>query len=169
MTGIDTFQTERLWAERLRPDHLADLCRMHNDARVMATLGGVRSDAETAGFLDRSVDHWRVHGFGLWTFRDKATDAFVARAGLRHVKINDEDRVELAYALMTEFWDRGLATEIGRTILELGRARLNLVDVVAFTLVTNRASRHVMEKLGLLYQLEFVHDDEPHTLYRTAQ
>lgn len=53
--AIETFWSERLRAERLHPEHLDLLCQMHADSRVMATLGGVRSEAETRQFLDRNL------------------------------------------------------------------------------------------------------------------
>ena len=49
--SIATFRTDRLIAERLREEHLAEIQRMHRDPNVMATLGGLRSDKETARYL----------------------------------------------------------------------------------------------------------------------
>jgi [ribosomal protein S5]-alanine N-acetyltransferase len=75
---IETFQTDRLIAERLRAEHFVDLRRMHRDRRIVATLapagakdGGVLSDEETRQFLRRHLDHWDRHGFGHWVFRDR--------------------------------------------------------------------------------------------------
>lgn len=48
MALTETFRTDRLLAERLREEHLGEIRRMHQDPRVMATLGGLRSDEETA-------------------------------------------------------------------------------------------------------------------------
>jgi [ribosomal protein S5]-alanine N-acetyltransferase len=169
MTAIDALQTERLIAEPIASRHLAKLCRMHRDARVMATLGGCRSDEVSARFLDKSIEHWQAHGYGLWMIYDRATGGFVGRAGLRQVEIADRLEVELAYALMAEFWGCGLATELGRAVLDLGQARLGLADIVAFTLVTNRASQNVMKKLGMRYERNFMHENEPHMLYRTVR
>ena len=70
---------------------------------------------------------------------------------------------------MADYWGRGLATEIGHALLKLGRERLGLGDVVAFTLTTNRGSQNVMQKLGLRYERDIMHDDEPHALYRTVR
>jgi hypothetical protein len=48
--SMDRFQTARIRAERLSPDHSAELCAMHCGPRVMATVGGVRSDEATRNF-----------------------------------------------------------------------------------------------------------------------
>ena len=51
MALTETFRTDRLLAERLREEHLGEIRRMHHDPRVMATLGGLRSDEQTARYL----------------------------------------------------------------------------------------------------------------------
>jgi len=166
MDTIDTFCTERLTAVRLLPEDFGDLCRMHQDPKVMATLSGVRSDEETRRFLQISLEHWDGRGFGLWMFRETATGQFVGRAGLREVHVGGNDEVELAYGLMSEFWGQGLATEIARACLKIAFEQLDMTHVVTFTLTTNRASQRVMEKAGFTYEREIVHAGLPHVLYR---
>jgi len=164
-----TPDTVRLTAERLDLGHRGILCELHRDPRVMATLGGVRDDSWTDSMLDTNLAHWETHGFGLWIFRERSSGAFVSRAGLRHVKVEGRgDEVELAYTVTAPFWGRGLATEIGDTLLAFGRTHLSLDDIVAFTLPTNRGSRSVMEKLGMRYERDIVHHDLPHVLYRSG-
>jgi RimJ/RimL family protein N-acetyltransferase len=163
---IGTFRTNRLIAERLRADHLADLLRMHRDPRVMATLGGLRSEDQTRRFLRHNLDHWDRHGYGLWVFRDHEGGRFVGRGGLRHVPVAGADKVELAYALMAESWGRGLATEMAEAIVTVAFEHLGLEEVVCFTLPTNSASRRVMEKVGLTFERDVIHADLLHALYR---
>lgn len=108
--NLDTFSTERLTAERLRPEHLAEYQRLFQDDQVMATLspdGQPLSDEEVERWLGFSVDHWDCNGFGFWAFRDKVDQRFVGRAGLKRSKIDGEHEVELAYALLPEFWVGG--------------------------------------------------------------
>lgn len=164
MSLIEAFHTDRLRAERLQAEHLDALCHMHQDPRVMATLGGLRSDDETRWFVRENLAHWDFHGFGLWVFQEKGR--FVGRGGLRHALVNGIDEVELAYALMTEYWGRGLATEIARASLAVGFERLGLKDVVCFTLTTNRASQQVMEKVGFTHERNAEYAGLPHTFYR---
>ena len=144
---------------------------MHRDPRVMATLapagapnGGVLSDEETRRFLRRHLDHWDRHGYGLWVFRDEAGGQFVGRAGLHST--NAGGREEVAYALMSEYWGRGLATEMAEGILAVAFEHLHMTEVVCFTLTTNRASQRVMEKAGFEYERDIVHAGLPHVFYR---
>jgi len=164
----DSFRTDRLVATRLHEADLSELCRMHQDAAVMSTLGGTRSEEQTKQYLRTNLAHWDEHGFGIWAFRAASDGAFVGRGGLRHVHIGGHDEVEVAYALMPEFWGRGLATEIARALLKIGFEQLALGQLVTFTLTTNQASRRVMEKVGFTLERELVHGARglPHVLYR---
>jgi RimJ/RimL family protein N-acetyltransferase len=166
MEAVERFQTERLRAERLRPEDYDDLLRLSQDARVTATLGGPRSAPETRKFLQDYIDHWARYGYGVWAFRDRAGDHFIGRAGLRNIRVGGRDEVELLYAVRAEEWGKGLATEMSEAILKVAFELLRLPDIVAFTLPTNRGSRRVMEKVGFRYERDIVHANLPHVLYR---
>lgn len=73
--------------------------------------------------------------------------------------------MELVCALMAEYWNRGLATEMAEEILSVAFEKLGMADVICFTLTTNRASQRVMEKAGFEYERDIVHAGLPHVLY----
>jgi RimJ/RimL family protein N-acetyltransferase len=164
--NLETIRTPRLLLHRPTLDDLDDLIRMNSDPRVMATLGGVRTPEVTRGYFDRQVAHWEEHGFGWWIVRQPGTGEFIGRGGIRWVPIDGSDQVEVGYGLMSEFWGKGLATELARESLRIGYTILNLPEIVSFTLPTNLASRRVMEKIGLHYEKDTIYADLPHVLYR---
>jgi RimJ/RimL family protein N-acetyltransferase len=164
---MTTFTTKRLAATRLSAADLDTLCAMHRDARVMATLGGVRSPVRTRAFLGHNLRHWSRHGFGLWMFRDLNGGRFVGRGGLRHVAIQGWPEVKISYALMAEFWRQGLATEMATTLVELGD-RLGIRNLVASTLPDNHGSRRVMSRVGFRYERDILYTGVRHVLYRRS-
>lgn len=161
------FFLRRLRAERLTAAHLPVLIGMHRDERLMATLGGVRTDAETEAYLERNLAHWSEHGFGIWMLRDPATDRMVGRAGLRRLEVEGVEEVELAFALVPEFWGRGLATDAARACATIGREWLGLRSLVGLVLPTNLASQRVLLKAALVKEREIVHGGLPHLLFRS--
>jgi [ribosomal protein S5]-alanine N-acetyltransferase len=163
---VDTFHTARMLAERPRPEDFPALCLLLQDPRVAATLGGPRPEARVRQDLEASLEHWTRYGFGIWMFREPADGRLIGRCGLRHVEVEGEEEFELLYALHAESWGHGLATEMAAAVLEVGFERLGLEDVVAFTLTTNRASRRVMEKVGMHYEGNITRADLPHVLFR---
>lgn len=166
---LSAFSTARLAAERLIPDHLPEIRRMHRDAAVMAQLGGVRDEAQTTAYLARNLQHWADHGFGLWILRELGGGEPVGRALLRHLLVDGVDEVEVGYAFYQAFWGRGLATEVAIACLELGRRELQLTTFVAVTAPGNTASAHVLEKVGLVYERDFMHEGSLSSLFRTRR
>jgi len=142
---------------------------MHRDAAVMAQLGGVRDEPQTAAYLAKNLKHWDEHGYGLWILREVGggEPPPVGRAVLRHLLVDGVDEVEVGYAFYPSHWGRGLATEIATACLQLGRAELGLTTIVAVTSPENRASQHVLEKVGLVYERDFTHEGERAALFRT--
>ena len=59
-------------------------------------------------------------------------------------------RAELGYWLAQPVWGRGLATEAARAVVDFGFRSLGLVRIYAQVLADNRASLHVLDKLGMV-------------------
>ncbi len=160
--------TRRLIGTPAGPNAFADIRRLHGDPRVMATLsadGKTFSEDQSRAFLDRASEHWKSHGFGLWILRDRSDDDFVGYGGIKHADLEGRDEIELAYAIRSDHWGKGFATEISIAALKLGFDTIHLKRIVAFTLPHNQASRRVMEHCGFTYQRDIIHANLPHVLY----
>ena len=152
-------------ALRLQSDDLQYYRRLFEDSRVTAMLspdGRPLSEEEAAQWLRLSLEHWKCHGFGLWAWRLRESKLFVGRAGLKHSTVNGCDMVEVTYAVVPELWGRGLATEMTTAILQIAFERLDLTEVVCYTLAANQASRRVMEKAGFRFERADIHAGVPH-------
>ena len=168
---IERFETARMLCERLRLEHAAEQSRLLRDPRVGVTLWPrpePPTEAELIGGLAAKVDHWERHGFGMWLLRDRETGEMVGRGGLQHTYTAGLNDVEASWAIVPERWGQGLATELAFACVEVGFEQLGLLEIVAFTLPTNAASRRVMEKSGFGYERDIIHVGLPHVLYRRA-
>src|SRR3990167_6756991 len=168
--SIESFETERLLAVKLAADDLNKFTQMHTNPQVMATLGGIRSAEKTQENLEWNLNQWRENGFGLWMFYLKHTHEWIGRGGIRRIDLNGQEEVEIAYALMPQFWHCGYATEITKACIEIAFEVLRLKSVICFTLPTNKTSRRVMEKSGFQYERDLAINydgiDYTHVLYR---
>lgn len=163
---IEVVETERLRGERVSKSHWQLWLEIGFNRTVMATMGGIWDLEKAKQKMQRNCEQWKNHGHGQWIFFDKDTDRFVGRGGIRKVTVNGKEEVELGYALMPNFWDRGLATEIGKKASAIAFERLNYPSVVCYTLVTNKKSQRVMQKIGFTFEENIIHADRPHVLYR---
>jgi RimJ/RimL family protein N-acetyltransferase len=164
---MDGFATERLIAERLRDDHLADLVALHLDPDVCRYIGGVRSPEATAAYLATAMAHWDRHGFGLWALRTHAGD-FAGRAGIRHAVVEGVPEFEILYTLRRELWGRGLAGEIVASLIGIARSGLGLASLVGLVVVGNDASCRVLEKSGFTRERTVLSRGEAVVVYRSA-
>ncbi len=86
--------------------------------------------------------------------------------------------VEIGWRLAHEYWGRGYATEAARAALDFGFHRLELKEIVSFTVPANRRSRSVMERIGMTHSpnddfehplLPHGHPLRHHVIYRMAR
>ena len=124
-----------------------------------------RSEADS--WLTGDLRHWEARGFGPCLLCDRADDSFVGRGGLRWTEVAGERCIELTYALASERWGQGLATEAARATVSWAQ-RLDLIELVALTLPANVASRRVIERAGLSFSGEVEQAGMTHLLYRLA-
>lgn len=153
------------------PGDEADFLRLRRDPRVALTLsvdGLPPGEAEVRANFAAKLARWETSGYGIWIFREAASGAFVGYCGLAPDMIDGREEVELLYAIMPEYWGRGVTTALAAAVLRVAFGELGLAEVIAYTLPTNRASQRVMEKNGLRYERDIVHAGLPHVLYRVG-
>jgi RimJ/RimL family protein N-acetyltransferase len=120
---------------------------------------------------------WTAQGVAKWMARDRSDGALVGRGGFTRCDLHDEVVLELGWAVRDARRGCGYATELGQAALAWAATHHPHLPVVAFTEVHNRASRAVMERLGmrqagilrrdgLIEGRTGVHPDAPFALYR---
>jgi RimJ/RimL family protein N-acetyltransferase len=166
MRSWERFETKRLAAQRVRESDIDFLYEMHRNPRLMETLGGVRSTAQTQAYLSDNIEHWERYGHGLWILRARDDNRFLGRAALRRVDVEGSSEIEVGYAVLPPYWGLGLATEVANAIIDQAFSRLGVDSLVSFALPMNAASQRVMEKAGGTYERDIVHAGLPHVLYR---
>lgn len=168
LAAPEHFETERLRAYRLQPEHFALLLAMHQDPVTMATLGGVRSEEQTRDYVQGFLEHWERNGFGMWLLYDREQN-FVGRTALRRMEVGGQVEVEVGCALLAPFWRQGLATEAVSALVAVAFNRLQLPNIVGFALPENHASIRILEKLGFRYEKDILHAGRRHVLYRLTR
>lgn len=169
MTGLP--RSARLDAEP--PDtelHFDFACRHYGDPAVARWhwpdhLGGARTPAQVRELLEGDLAHQRRHGYALWWWRERDSGELVGHVGLNRTQVEGEPVTEVGWSVRPDRWGEGLASEAASASLDWGFEVANLPEIVSFTMRENRASRRVMEKIGLAYVRDFDRHGFPHVLY----
>jgi RimJ/RimL family protein N-acetyltransferase len=145
-------ETERLVLRRWSEDDVDALARVFAEPAFWHypfERGFTRE--ETERFVARQLEHWSIHGFGMWAVEVKDGHALGGYAGLAIPSWLPEvmPAVEVGWRLHPDHWGRGLATECGRASLRYGFEDLGLDRIIAVAMAENVASLRVMEKLGM--------------------
>jgi RimJ/RimL family protein N-acetyltransferase len=91
--------------------------------------------------------HWRERHLGWWAIEPRERQELMGWAGLQFLPETNE--VEVGYLLGKAYWGQGFATEAAQASLQFGFETLGLDTIVAVVHPDNRASIHVIEKLGM--------------------
>jgi len=145
-----TVRTSRLVLRPWRDHDLVPFAALNADARVMKHLPALSREQSDA-IVARIRRHFYDHGFGLWAVELPGRASFVGFIGLLRPAFDAHFTpcVEVGWRLAFDYWGNGYATEGARAAVAFGFSMLGLDEIVAMTVPANRASRRVMEKLGM--------------------
>ena len=172
-------KSNRLQLRQWRDSDRAPFASMNADPRVMEFFPALLSREESDAAVDRQIAHISQYGWGFWAVERLVDQQFIGFVGIKTVSddLPFAPAVEIGWRLAPEFWGQGYATEAARVSLQVAFERLQLEEVVSFTVVGNFRSRAVMEKLGMREAAEtFLHPALPaghpmqeHCLYRISR
>jgi RimJ/RimL family protein N-acetyltransferase len=173
---VTVLRTRRVLLREWRDDDLAPFAALNADPEVMrhfpALLTREQSDAMARMIRERLTEN----GWGLWAA--EVDGAFIGFVGLNRPRFTAHFTpcVELGWRLARHAQGHGYATEAALAARDFALEHLKDEPLVSFTVPENRASRRVMEKLGLAFDGEFEHPGLPeghalrtHVLYRAPQ
>jgi RimJ/RimL family protein N-acetyltransferase len=157
--GEILLETRRLVLRRFTPADAPLLFELDSDPEVRRFLlsGPTPMEQIEREVLPRFLAYYQQKPpRGFWAAHLLETSTFAGWFHLRPDRFAPGE-MELGYRLRRAVWGQGLATEGSRALLEKAFGPWAYAKVSARTLVVNRASRRVMEKLGMLYESEFVY------------
>jgi ribosomal-protein-alanine N-acetyltransferase len=150
-------ETARMRLLPWQPDDWLLLRPIAADPEVMRYIadGKPWPEERIREFVGRQLGHFDRLGYCLWKLLLKETLAMIGFCGLQ--PLDGTAETEIGWWLARGSWGKGLATEAARAALQDGFERAGLARIVAVALAANRASIHVMGKLGMKYEREMIH------------
>lgn len=148
---MNVAHTERLILRRWREEDLAPFAAMNADPLTMRFMPSVMTADESQAQIARFEAHHRLHAYGVWAVEVPGVAPFIGFVGLQRVPFDTPftPAVEIGWRLSPAHWGKGYATEGAKAALRIGFEDLNLDQIVSFTVMANKPSWSVMERLGM--------------------
>lgn len=152
-------ETERLIIREHETSDAENLYQMMSSPIVMQYLDLPHSSITQSldyitWFKNESTSHNRRH----WNLAiiKKESGAYVGKV---HLSVETDyivdGRADISYALRTEYWGKGFASESATRMIDYAFDILRLHKITAGCLKINVASEHVMAKCGMVKEAEY--------------
>ena len=158
-------ETARLSVRKLTVDDADFVLRLVNEPSFVANIGdrGVRNLEEARRFiLDGTWTNQERSGYGQFLVELKDGGDRIGVCGLLYRSALDVS--DIGFALLPEYWGRGLAAEAAAAVAEYGRSALGIERIVGLTSHDNLPSIKVLRKLGMAFERDVkMSEDDPGT------
>ena len=139
-------ETENLILKKYQKEDFRHFCDIHLSPTVMKYFnGGAMNIKEAKERFDGVLAHQIKFGFSYYAVFHKITNEYVGQCGLYY---NFDMSLNLCYALLDKFHNRGYGTEMITAVLKQGFEDLKFSIISVLIAVENQPSIHVVEKLG---------------------
>ena len=145
--------TDRLLLRELTTEDAPFILRLLNEPSFLYFIGdkGVRDlDGARQYIVNGPVASYQQNGFGLYLVTRKTDGASLGICGL--LKRESLPDVDIGFAFLPEFWNKGYALESAFAVMNYGKDVLKLIRIVAITNKDNDPSARLLEKLGLRFE-----------------
>lgn len=114
--------------------------------------------------LVQSITAFQEGRYGIWVARLKQQEPMAGFTGFW--PFFEPPEIQLIYGLSSQFWGKGLATEMSRAMLAYGFQTYSFESISASTDLPNTASIAVMERLGMTFEKQMIHEGKELIFYR---
>lgn len=153
------FESERLQFRFWKTSDIDWFSRMNEDAAVMRHFPSTLTYDESKGFLNRLIEVQEKNGYCYFAVEEKKSGEAIGFIGITN-QIYESDftpAVDIGWRLMSEFWNKGYATEGANAILAVAKKKWNIDQLISVATLANNQSTHVMKKIGMTYVKSFLH------------
>jgi RimJ/RimL family protein N-acetyltransferase len=162
-------ETQRLVLRRMEERDLPALRKILQDADVMYAYEHAFSEEETVSWLNRQLERYQQHGFGLWAVVLKENGEMIGQCGLTMQNVPQGEVFEIGYLFQKAYWHRGYAAEAAVGCKRYAFDMLRADEVFSIIRDSNIASQNVAKRNGMKERARFVKHyygvDMPHILF----
>ncbi len=156
MTDNKTFpiiETERLILRDIRISDIDDMFEYaSHDIITQYVLWDTHlSTNDTMVFINLTIKAYKKGNHFDWGIELKSNGKFIGTAGFPNMDIKNRNS-ELGFVVSQDYCGQGIATEAAKAVLGFGFKELKLHRIWARHFQDNKASKKVIQKLGMIYE-----------------
>ncbi len=152
-------ETERCFLRPVTLDDVPAIFRLMGDPAVTQNLGRhplpTLADAEQT--VQRYLTQYEEKRGMIWVICDRDTGAVIGNCLIFNL-IKAHYRAEVGYALIPEWWGKGIMSEVLPTAITFAFKQMQLHSVFAQIDPENTGSRKLLEKFGFVQEAYFRED-----------
>lgn len=138
-------ETQRLGFRLWRPDDLPLALQLWTDPQVMQFCASqIPSSAQVEERLRTEIERAEKYNIQYWPIFNLENGAAVGCCGLHPW----DDKVELGYYLLPQYWGKGYASEAARAVVRYAFVQLKIEPLYAQPHTDNESSKKLLENLG---------------------
>ena len=169
-------QSDRLILRQWTEEDFSPFAKICADKDVMHFFPKTLTEQESHDMARKVQSLIDSRGWGFWAVEIPNEAKFIGCVGLNVPKesMPFAKNVEIGWRLAKDFWGNGYATEAAKEVLRYAFVELNLNEVISFAPLGNKASQHIMMKIGMSDtgnnfnhpELDASHPQSEHVLYK---
>ena len=140
-------------------DDLEDLHSIFSDPITMQYYPKPFDRQMTIDWIDKNINRYQQHGFGLWAVIHTGDKRLIGDCGLTYQNVDGIDELEIGYHIMRSYWGKGLATLGAIACRDYAFDNLKKERVISWINPENTASRRVADKVGMHLEKETIDND----------
>lgn len=146
------FETKRLYARPWHPSDINSAVQLWGDPDVTQFIDVLDrlSPEAVEKKLTEQIQLQQRYGVQYWALVLKETDAIIGCCGLRPYDV-ENNIYELGFHIIRDNWGNGYASEAALGAIDYAFETLHVHDLFAGHHPNNKASKHLLKKIGFLY------------------
>lgn len=158
-------ETKRLVLREMTLHDVDDLLEVLSDSEAMQFYPQPFDRQMVQTWIERNVQRYAQHGFGLWALILKQTGRLIGDCGLVVQEVDGVKEIEIGYHIRRDLWGKGLATEAAQACRDFGFNQLGFDKLISLIHPANVASHRVAEKNGMRLIKEIEWRNKPTCVY----
>jgi RimJ/RimL family protein N-acetyltransferase len=149
---LENEETERLKFRRILDTDFEEWTKLfdHPDSIRFLGMQDLKTPQEmTQKWFDKMASRLQNDEGGLNVLIDKSTGRLVGQCGLLMQELDGEQRLEVGYAILPEFWGKGYASEASQKCRDYCFQNDFWPDLISIIHIENVGSQRVAKKNGM--------------------